>query len=181
MVPRQKKQTGRKTCTFDGCDRTNHAHGLCSTHAMQKRRGVELRAVRPPRPDPTEGMLWCGRCKQFRDEDEFGWDTVREQPKRSCRPCMAEKQKRYVADNREQVNMRRRLAKRGLTEDEFLQMFNAQAGLCAICRRPRALDIDHSHETGEVRGLLCGPCNRGIGFLDDDPELMRSAIRYLTR
>lgn len=175
------KPKGRQPCLFDGCDKPNHAHGLCSTHAMQKRRGVPLRAIRPPKPTAEPGMAWCGTCKQFRDEDEFGWDTVRNQPKRTCRPCRADRQIAYVASNREQVNLRRRLSKRGITEDEFRRLLDAQGGVCGICRRDdRQLDIDHCHSTGEVRGLLCGPCNRGIGFLDDDVELMRAAIEYLS-
>lgn len=125
-------------------------------------------------------MLWCGTCEQFRDEDEFGWDSVRNEPKRRCRPCAADYQLRYVAANRDQVNLRRRLSKRGISEDEFTALFDAQDGRCGICGRRRSLDIDHCHESGEVRGLLCGPCNRGIGFLDDDVELMRKAIVYLS-
>ncbi len=59
-------------------------------------------------------------------------------------------------------------------------MFAAQEGACAICHRTdRPLNIDHCHDSGKVRGLLCGPCNRGIGFLEDDVTLLQSAIDYL--
>jgi hypothetical protein len=59
-----------------------------------------------------------------------------------------------------------------------------QGGGCAICGyiplpgRLR-LNIDHDHKTGQVRGCLCARCNRGIGWMRDSPDLLRSAARYL--
>lgn len=86
----------------------------------------------------------------------------------------------YVETNREKVNLQRRLKKHGVTREEYDALLAAQDGCCAICRRnDRPLDLDHSHEDGHVRGLLCGPCNRGIGFLGDDVMTLRSAIDYL--
>lgn len=49
----------------------------------------------------------------------------------------------------------------------------------AIADLLAALGVDHDHATGKVRGLLCSLCNRGIGFLKDDPALVRSALNYL--
>jgi hypothetical protein len=63
-------------------------------------------------------------------------------------------------------------------------LFDAQGGLCAICGRQggkKSLNLDHHHDTMQVRGLLCGSCNRALGLLGDDIERMRSAIRYLQR
>lgn len=78
------------------------------------------------------------------------------------------------------MNLLRRLRKRGITAAEYADLLERQGGVCAICRDPnRALDIDHDHGDGLVRGLLCGPCNRGIGFMDDDAARLRAAIVYL--
>lgn len=53
-------------------------------------------------------------------------------------------------------------------------------GKCAVCSEKHdVLNVDHSHETGNVRGLLCGNCNRAIGIMKDDAELLRKAITYL--
>lgn len=58
-----------------------------------------------------------------------------------------------------------------------------QNGLCAIClKKPdHDLRVDHDHETGKVRGLLCSNCNSGIGFLDEDPKLFDAAKAYCER
>ena len=64
-------------------------------------------------------------------------------------------------------------------------MLTDQNGVCYICsKKPsdkRALDIDHNHETGEVRGLLCSQHNRAIGLFDDSINLLARAIEYLSR
>jgi Recombination endonuclease VII len=78
----------------------------------------------------------------------------------------------------------------GITEAEYDAMLAAQNGLCALCGKPpkpggkgtaSRLNVDHDHETGRVRALLCTNCNRGIGFFKDNPTLMRRAAAYVTR
>lgn len=76
----------------------------------------------------------------------------------------------------------------GLTIEQADAMVAAQGNLCAICGEPpkpdgvrsaSRLHIDHDHESGRVRGLLCNHCNRGIGAFRDRPELLELAILYL--
>jgi len=76
----------------------------------------------------------------------------------------------------------------GLSLIDYNKMLHAQKEVCAICNQPethkrngklKALAVDHDHKTGAIRGLLCSDCNTGIGKLKDDPEVLRSAIRYL--
>lgn len=81
------------------------------------------------------------------------------------------------------------LKKYGITAAHYKRLYNRQKGLCAICRQPEAkrhksgepfeLAVDHNHDTGLVRGLLCGKCNAAIGLMDDDTERLRNAIKYL--
>lgn len=68
----------------------------------------------------------------------------------------------------------------GITPEQFEQMAADQEHRCAICDEAE-LHVDHDHETGEVRGLLCGKCNKGLGMFNDRPELLRGAAHYLER
>lgn len=75
-------------------------------------------------------------------------------------------------------------ARYGLAPGEYDQMLTDQGGLCAICGSPpgsRPLSVDHCHTTGAVRGLLCHGCNTGIGFLKDNVDLLRKAVKYLSK
>ena len=62
-------------------------------------------------------------------------------------------------------------------------MLNAQNNKCLIChtefKTMKSTYIDHNHITGKVRGLLCVKCNSGIGYLNDDINLLKEAINYL--
>ncbi len=69
----------------------------------------------------------------------------------------------------------------GMGIEEYNQMFESQRGLCAICHKSGQLHVDHDHNTGAVRALLCRQCNTGIGHLSDSPERLRAAADYLDR
>jgi len=77
----------------------------------------------------------------------------------------------------------------GMTVGEHEHMLASQGGVCKVCgqlevRRHKdggavALHVDHDHETGAVRGLLCHKCNVGLGSFNDDPDLLRKAADYI--
>lgn len=71
--------------------------------------------------------------------------------------------------------------KYGITLDQYAAMLEAQNGLCALCEQREPKHIDHCHETGRVRGLLCPSCNTALGKFDDNPALLRKAMSYLER
>ncbi|MGS1095849.1 endonuclease VII domain-containing protein [Aquamicrobium terrae] len=103
-------------------------------------------------------------------------EKLREQARRSRKPA----QKRAA-------HLKREFA---LTPEAFEALLERQGGGCAIChakvtglkergRRERSLHVDHCHETGRVRGILCHRCNFGLGHFRDDPELLERAAAYL--
>ena len=68
----------------------------------------------------------------------------------------------------------------GLTQDEYELMVSLRFGKCDICGVvPPKLFIDHDHGTGEVRGLLCSPCNTSLGGFKDSIDNLKAAIKYL--
>ena len=72
-----------------------------------------------------------------------------------------------------------KLKKYGLTWDDYQRMIATQEGRCLICQREARLYVDHDHETTKVRGLLCGSCNSGIGYMGDSIANVRRALEYL--
>ena len=76
-------------------------------------------------------------------------------------------------------------SKYGITPEQYEEMLAAQGGVCAICKKgdPKHKSdnwpIDHNHSTGEVRGLLCSPCNTLIGLAQEDVDILMSAAAYL--
>ena len=100
-------------------------------------------------------------------------------------------EKGHDKTRREKNRARAKLAERewhlktkyGLTLADYALLLEQHNGLCALCGQPppqgRLLDIDHDHETGHVRGLLCNKCNRGLGALGDSLMVLERAVRYL--
>jgi Recombination endonuclease VII len=76
------------------------------------------------------------------------------------------------------------LAHYNITLEQYNEMLNKQNHCCAICgkhesEQKRSLSTDHCHKSNKIRGLLCDLCNRSIGFLKDDPELILKAASYV--
>ena len=62
----------------------------------------------------------------------------------------------------------------------YVDLFEAQQGLCGICKEPMKRPLlDHCHKTMEVRGLLCSNCNVGLGQFKDNPDLLKAALFYI--
>jgi hypothetical protein len=67
----------------------------------------------------------------------------------------------------------------GIGDQQVRELLHAQRGGCAICADRKAEHVDHDHETGVVRGILCGPCNTGMGQFGDDPVALRRAADHV--
>lgn len=139
------------------------------------------------------GEKECPKCKVVKSLDEFpiskahasGYYTY-------CKLCksklMREANARWKKRHPEKAKRKEResnLKKNyGITIEQYEELLANQGGQCLICKtEPGDLElaVDHCHQTNEIRGLLCRGCNHGIGNFNDDPELLRSALRYLRR
>lgn len=123
----------------------------------------------------------------------------RERARAACRKYqsthrekLATKRKRHVEKLKQHglyadYRRRQRLAyKYGLSVNEWEGMFNSQDGKCACCggdshKGKYGWVVDHNHLTGEVRGIVCNPCNVMIGMAKDSVEILAKGIKYLSR
>jgi hypothetical protein len=139
---------------------------------------------------------YCRRCGEYKPLTDF----PRSQKMRGgrayrCKICQNTYSQRWRKDNPHLItanNRRHHLSStHGLCLAEYEAMHAAQHGLCAVCGKPemavrrsgkiRLLCVDHDHDTGKIRGLLCAACNIGMGNFKDDPELLGRAAAYLQR
>lgn len=138
----------------------------------------------------------CARCGQVKAATEFSPRTDGGLKSR-CKPCRAAMQKAAVATSPERLEYQRNWQKNNpdkmagyrrkkiykLSPESYSTLWRLQEGCCLICSRPlsqgKLTHVDHDHKTGEVRGLLCGNCNQGLGNFRDNPQFLRSAADYL--
>ena len=140
------------------------------------------------------GQKQCTKCKEWKNYDQFyALKKRRDGLNSHCKKCQNEAGKKWRTDNPdchknrywknpEKEHGRHLKKKYGIDENEYAAMLDAQDGVCAICssgKGSRRLAVDHDHETGQVRGLLCTRCNQLIGNAKEDPEIMRRAIEYI--
>jgi hypothetical protein len=121
--------------------------------------------------------LRCGEDKPVREftrrkssADGFGSYC------KSCRKTMNSGRSEII----ESVSRHDHLTQRfGISAAEVNQMIEEQNGLCALCQNKPAVQVDHEHGSGRVRGILCDGCNGGLGAFADRPDLLTRAIDYL--
>lgn len=97
-----------------------------------------------------------------------------------CRYCRPPKARDHGERDPEYARNWKLLDRYGITSEDYDRMLAEQMGLCRICRRPPKtvrLHVDHDHDTGEIRGLLCPTCNQNIEWLIAHRA---SALAYLT-
>lgn len=91
--------------------------------------------------------------------------------------------KKWSAANPEKILSARLRRDFGISLEDYQTMLAKQGGVCAVCLKPektkRRLAVDHDHNTGKIRGLLCRDCNTSLGKLGDSPEILRRAAAYL--
>jgi Recombination endonuclease VII len=176
-----------KLCSLDGCDRPIRARNLCGSHYQK--------SITKPKPKSTRHSLsnvavdgltaTCSVC---------GPDTsiyTRPDGFRRCRTVERAREMKRDRSDRPQGYSTRYVFADGQSipakdaADAIARLRAEQQQLCAICKKHESetgtLCLDHCHDTGEIRGLLCRKCNAGIGLLGDNLETVRAATAYLSR
>lgn len=128
----------------------------------------------------ASGVKYCRRCAHVQPREQFSIDRrYLDGLQRMCKSC----RKRYQREHKKKLVARgtaaRRVKRFGVSSEQFAEIFGRQRGLCAICLLSPATHLDHDHKTGTVRGILCDPCNRGLGAFKDNVRAIRSASFYL--
>jgi len=190
----------KNRCSLDGlCTYCKSCENLRKYEMLRKRareRGAEPQiSTLEARKNRENGVKYCPLCKETKDLKEFytsknsnfGFSShciicsnkfSRNRPKK-------EKQEYYMK-NKESILNAHLKARFKITLEIYNALLEKQNGRCAICGKTaeengKRLAVDHSHDSGEVRELLCGTCNAAIGFLKEDPEIARKASIYLEK
>ena len=116
------------------------------------------------------GMGWCSKGQHEVPLDQFAKTVARSSGiAGNCKPCARGVQLEWHY---------------GIDQEEYDRLLAQQGGGCALCHRlpdeGKFLKVDHCHETGRVRGLLCQTCNFGLGILGDNEEGLLRALAYIT-
>lgn len=131
---------------------------------------------------PRKNRTHCRRGHEYTPENtRFQYTNGKVQ--RCCIAC--DKQRTSGS-----IRARHIKSKYGLTIEEYNALLQAQGNVCAACKypftyirngKPESYHVDHDHKTDKVRGLLCGDCNRALGYLKDDPERIKGLLEYVLK
>lgn len=126
----------------------------------------------------TETHKQCRSCEQIKPYSEY--------------PRSNKKKESYCSECTKIMGTERALKKYGLTADSYMKIFIEQKGVCKICKNPeeggKRLSVDHDHSCCSgigscgkcIRGLLCSRCNRTLGMVNDDIDILNAMIKYLS-
>lgn len=148
----------------------------------------------------VDGKRKCNCCKLFKISGEFSNKSVR------CRECRKKETKKYNTKNSEKINSKQRESnkknkekistnkktyyinnksiinskKLNVSPEDYQKALDKSNGTCEICnKKHNKLHVDHDHQTGKVRGMLCPQCNMSLGLFQDNIDLLANSILYL--
>lgn len=158
----------------------------------------------------TNAKLFCRACNLEKPENEFYGFTGKYRKEYSCKKCVNIRRRKYYKENRqykiamakkyreqnrEKILHGKRKQTYGISAEQYNKMLKEHNYVCAVCKKPEmskinkgqnpdaknSLSVDHNHKTGQIRGLLCGKCNRALGYLQENVETMLSLISYINK
>lgn len=187
-----------KLCNAPFCKNPKYIHqgkskGWCLEHICERIK-FKVRSYKELLP------LWAFKRCQVHGLLNFDQCYIHKNPGKTdrfiCKYCTKsyinsrycpEKEKIRNAKKASQNRNRELKCKYGITLPEYNAILQSQNNSCAICKtrslssKRKSFDVDHCHKTKQIRGLLCHSCNVGIGFFQDNIELLKQAISYLSQ
>ena len=157
-----------KTC----CNRKKHTEDVPFT-TLTEQECTKCHTVKPMSEFPVDRYKSSGYSPSCKD--------CRNKYRRDNRARLSIQEKKYWENNPDKklAKIRRRQARfYGMSYEEYEAALKTE---CEICGKKDDLAIDHCHDSGKVRGVLCRPCNRAIGMLGDDFDRVQSAANYLKK
>ena len=125
-------------------------------------------------------MKLCTKCNKLKELSDFSESKSEKGYKQyRCREC----NKAYREGRKELIKDYQLKHRFGISLETYNEMLHKQNNSCKICKTTcktgKMLAVDHNHQTGNIRGLLCAYCNRALGLLHDDIHLFEESIKYL--
>lgn len=207
----------RKLCGIQGCEAKYWGRGYCQKHAYRMEKYGQpdpsgLKVATPKGLYLSDGITkTCSTCHAQKPVAEFSKQSVRPDGFNiTCKECLKARHAIRYKDPVKRQRIRDAGArwrernpdadadktlrrKYGITLAQYDEMFEAQGGVCALCKKGETtkrrkkgdgrerLAVDHCHDTGRVRGLLCFKCNTAIGSLGDTEEDALRVVKYLSK
>lgn len=168
------------TCLIDNCKNPVRARGWCSLHYQRWVKFGDPLQCRLPAFH--EGLKRCPKCKERKSSLEFSPSSPKNSKdglsaycKQCC--CLIQQERRRKEPGRfaERDRAKSLRLNFGLSIADYEAMATKQGNCCALCSQPESttvngrrlrLAVDHDHASGQIRGLLCGACNRGLGIAE---------------
>ena len=139
-------------------------------------------------------MKQCTVCKETKELDQFyNVKSTKDGKGYRCKECDNKARQKWSANNpeRSHLSQRQRNLKHrfGVDLEWYEEQFKKQNYSCAICKTKTNktvgdrqfwnFSVDHCHDSGKIRGILCNNCNRALGLFQDNPELLKKAASYV--
>jgi hypothetical protein len=126
----------------------------------------------------------CGLTKPLSDFYKFKYSYSGKAS--VCKICDCKRSLKYRKENPKVIRNVHLNYWYKISLDQYNELFENQKGCCAICGKhqsqfSKSLSVDHDHVTGKIKGLLCGNCNRGLGYFMESTELLRNAFEYIIK
>lgn len=126
-------------------------------------------------------MLSCSKCKVEKPLSDFSKDSSKKRGYCSqCKSCKSEASNRWYHRVKDSEDWKTRVRRYRVKFNYGIALESVPKN-CQVCGSTKKICVDHDHKTNRVRGFLCDNCNKALGFVNDDTNVLMELIRYVTK